>query len=79
VAAVLVAVALGLIAPPGLRRFARGTVVVVFSIAALIYLLPGAPSGWRSTSSAFGVVASDDDLPHSARGCGSPSTEPPLS
>jgi hypothetical protein len=40
VAAVLVAVALGLIAPPGLRRFARGTVVVVFSIAALIYLLP---------------------------------------
>src|SRR5215207_8233493 len=34
------ALMLGLIAPGGLRRFARGTVVVAFWVVVLIYLLP---------------------------------------
>ena len=34
------ALVLGLIAPASLRRFARGTVVVAFWVAVLIYLLP---------------------------------------
>ena len=60
-AAVLVALALGLIAPPGLRRFAQWTVVFVFWVA----VLPAAAGagGFALYVVGIRVVPSDDDLP----------------
>ena len=61
--AVLVALALGLIAPAGLRRFARWTVVLVFWVAVLIYLLPVGALGLALYVVGIRVVPSDDELP----------------
>jgi protein-S-isoprenylcysteine O-methyltransferase Ste14 len=63
VLALIVAFVLGLNAPAGVRRFARWTVVFVFWLAVLIYLLPVGAVGFALYVVGIRVVPSDDDLP----------------
>jgi hypothetical protein len=56
------ALVLGLSAPAGLRRFARGTVVVAFWVAVLIYLLP-VGALWLALQVVGIHVLPEDDLP----------------